>query len=298
MFSIPFVKMHGLGNDFVVVDGRGKKGQADSNHPYASELLSNPALVKKIMDRHHGVGGDQMVLITHDTTSNTTARMQIVNSDGSHAETCGNAARCVALLLHRAGAKKELTIASGRRLLAATVLETDGQKNNGRVTVDMGSGNFTWQAIPLRENCDTMHLPLDQLFAQLDFTPLHPAIAVNVGNPHCVLLVDDADKTDIEKIGRAIENHPLFPERTNVAFVSASDQPTVFRLRMWERGAGATLACGSGAVATFLALQRMKKITTATMVMDGGPLRLSATSSSSVLMDGPAALIFHGELYL
>ena len=280
--KIPFVKMHGLGNDFVVLDGR----QDDTVTKLSPQLLAH------IADRHRGVGCDQIVILKN--SDHADVAMVIANSDGSFAETCGNAARCVAKLVGDEKNKKNITIDSNGVRLAATMLADDV------VAVDMALGNYDWQKIPLARPCDTMNLPLDDVFAANNFRPLAPAMAVNVGNPHCVLLVENADQVDIEKIGRAIENHPLFPMRTNVEFLSAINDATgdknKFRLRVWERGAGATLACGSGAVAAFLGAHRLKKISIeAIMEMDGGPLRLTLTPNA-VTMRGPAMLVFRGEI--
>ena len=278
--KIPFIKMHGLGNDFVVLDGR--QDSAVINLP--------PSALAHIADRHLGIGCDQIVIIKN--SDHADVAMVIANSDGSFAETCGNAARCVAKLIGDEKNKKNITIDSNGVVLTATMLADE------MVAVDMALGNYDWQKIPLARACDTMNLPLDDVFAATNFQPLAPAMAVNVGNPHCVLLVANADQVAIEKIGRAIENHPLFPMRTNVEFLSVMDDKNKFRLRVWERGAGATLACGSGAVAAFLGAHRLKKIDgDATMVMDGGPLHL-ALSPTAVTMTGPAMLVFRGETQL
>ncbi|MGI9461871.1 MAG: diaminopimelate epimerase [Alphaproteobacteria bacterium] len=278
--NINFIKMHGLGNDFVLLDSR--------NDPTLASLP--PETISRITDRHYGVGCDQIVILANNDTADIA--MTIINADGSIAETCGNAARCVALLIKEEKNKKQLTIASHHQLLPATILA------DNKISIGMGSGVYDWDKIPLAKKCDTMQLPLDDLLTKYAITPLAPPLAINVGNPHCLLWVENADKIAIEKIGYAIEHHALFPQRTNVEFLSQSNADNQFRLRVWERGSGATLACGSGAVAGFLALQRLKKLSptaTATMLMDGGILSL-ALKNNSVIMTGPAELVYKGTI--
>ncbi|MDI9314119.1 MAG: diaminopimelate epimerase [Hydrotalea sp.] len=285
--KIPFIKMHGLGNDFVLLDARRDAGLA----------TLSPAVLAHIGDRHRGIGCDQIVILKNPKDEKADVTMVIANSDGSFAETCGNAARCVAQFIAKEKNKKNITIDSNGVVLPAVLLD------NGLVMVEMRGGNYEWQKIPLARQCDTMSLPLDDVFKTHGFQPLASPLAINVGNPHCVLLVKNADEVAIEKIGRAIEHHPLFPARTNVEFLSATADKNKFRLRVWERGAGATLACGSGAVAAFLALHRLKKIDGAgagvTMQMDGGTLQLAfadQTARNAVAMTGPASLVYRGEL--
>ncbi len=300
---INFTKMHGIGNDFVIIDARIKNNKHWLDGLSPSQLASNMA---RLCDRHRGIGCDQLIVLKNPPADNNLKldiAMVIFNHDGSVAQTCGNATRCVAQIMGREKNKKEIYIDSHGRLLSAVLLA------NNMVAVNMGVGVYDWQKIPLSQDCDTMNLPLldmaadkggvtlRDIFKQYNFAPLAPAMAVNVGNPHCVWLVKNADEVAIEEIGKAIENHPLFPERTNVEFVSATSTPSKFRLRVWERGAGATLACGSGAVATFLALHRLAKITDkrATMVMDGGALQLAMNDDEQVIMSGPAEFVFAGE---
>ena len=279
---IPFIKMHGLGNDFVVLDAR-RDGRLSS-------LM--PQVMARIADRHRGIGCDQIVILKNSDKADV--EMVIANSDGSFAETCGNAARCVAQLIFKEKNKENITIDSNGVILSATLLK------NNLVMATMPGGNYQWQEIPLAHDCDTMNLPLDDIFKAHGLQPLAPAMAVNVGNPHCVLLVANADDVAIEKIGHAIEHYKLFPARTNVEFLSATSDKKEFRLRVWERGAGATLACGSGAVAAFLGLHRLKHIDGAsaiTMQMDGGDLTMAFTDDKQgVTMTGPATRVYQGEM--
>lgn len=266
---LPFRKMHGLGNDFVVLDAR------------AHKLALDAARVRRIADRRLGVGCDQ--LITVEASPRADAFMRIHNADGGEVAACGNATRCVAALLMRERGATRVTIETRAGLLQAHAAEA------GQVTVDMGTPNVGWADIPLRDPCDTLHVP----FAH---GPLADGCAVNVGNPHIVFFVADAAAIDLAALGPAIEHDLFFPERVNVnvAQVLAPDR---IRLRVWERGAGITLACGTGACATLVAAAR-RDLTgrRATVVLDGGPLTIEWTARNRLMMTGPVALSFEGQL--
>jgi diaminopimelate epimerase len=257
-----FRKMHGLGNDFVVIDAR---GGADP---------MTPRLARAIGDRHRGVGFDQLAVIRD--ADGADAAVDFWNADGSTAGACGNATRCVASLLMDGRA---ITLLSAFGLLRATPAA------DGRITVDMGAPVFDWRAIPLAREVDVDALPL----------PGAPS-AASMGNPHCVFFVEDAAAAPVETRGPQVETDPLFPERTNVEFVQVIDRATV-RARVWERGAGVTLACGSGACAIVAAGVRRGLLDRRVAVrLDGGTLDIEWPEGGGVLMTGPVATVFEGEL--
>ncbi len=274
--TLPFLKMHGLGNDFVIVDLRD------------GVRAPSAALVRAVGDRRRGVGFDQFISIEDDPSAEITAYMGIWNPDGSRSGACGNATRCVASLL-----MEELEVDTVR-------LRTDGglltcwAAPGGMVRVDMGKPKLEWTDIPVAEASDTVRV--DVKFGPIDNPVLWGPGAVNMGNPHAVFFVDDADSFPVDKIGPMVENHPMFPERTNVEFCTVLDSNRI-RMRVWERGAGITDACGSGACAAVVAGVRQGKIDRKCVVMlDGGPLGIEWTDGGSVMMTGPVALSFSGEL--
>jgi diaminopimelate epimerase len=261
--SLRFLKMHGLGNDFVVIDARADGG------------ATSPALVRALGDRHRGVGFDQLAVIRAD--GEAAARVEFWNADGSEAAACGNATRCVARLLMDETGREALDLRTGRGVLRA---EADG----GTVRVNMGQPQLTWQGIPLARAVDPDRLPL----------PGSPS-AVGMGNPHCVFIVGEAEAVDLQAEGPAVEHDPLFPERTNVEFVEVIDEHTL-RMRVWERGGMVTLACGSGACAAAVVTAR-RGLTgrRVTVRLDGGPLEID-WREDGVWMSGPTALVFEGRL--
>ncbi|HYH23627.1 MAG TPA: diaminopimelate epimerase [Azospirillum sp.] len=266
-----FLKMHGLGNDFVVIDAR--------QQPYAPA----EAEVRAIADRKTGVGCDQFIVVEPPRTAGSAALMRIRNADGGEVEACGNAARCVGwLLMEETGAD---------RAVFETVCGPLEARRAGKdlVTVDMGPARLEWTAIPLAGAQDTLHLPIDQ-------GGVSDPVAVNMGNPHCVFFVDDAEAVPVDRIGPGLEHHPLFPERTNVEFATVLS-PTRIRMRVWERGVGITRACGTGACATLVAAAR-RGLTErkADVVLDGGTLTIEWTEDGRVLMTGPVAVAFTGRL--
>ena len=267
-----FLKMHGLGNDFVVFDAR-KQG-----------LVLSRDTARAIADRRSGVGCDQLIVIER-SQDHADAVMKIFNADGGEVESCGNAARCVAKLLLEELDKPLVRIAT----LGGTLecLEAD----DGEITVDMGAPQFGWKEIPLAEDVDTNCFTLN-----VDGTSRAVA-AVSIGNPHCVLFVDDADAADVAGLGTRIERHPMFPRRTNVEFVTVKDRAHL-RMRVWERGVGITRACGSGACATVAAAHRRGLIgPNAVVALDGGSLKIALRDSDGhLLMTGPATLSFKGDL--
>ena len=260
-----FHKMHGLGNDFVIVDARPET----ANAPFDV----TPALAKAIADRRTGVGCDQLIVL--EPSASADLRMRIWNSDGGEVESCGNATRCVVQLT---GAKR---IDSGGGLLEGTDLGAE-------VEVSIGEPRFGWDEIPLAFATDTN--PLAMAWGEL----MQP-MALNVGNPHLVFFVDDVDSIPIEQIGPTIEHDAAFPERINVN-VAHVDQGGI-RLKTWERGAGLTLACGTGACAAAVAAIRSKRAQSpVTVAMPGGSLTIAWAPGEQIRMRGTATHVFAGEL--
>jgi diaminopimelate epimerase len=257
-----FHKMHGLGNDFVVIDARDQPVAIDG------------ARARAIADRREGIGCDQVILIEPSDVAD--ARMRIWNSDGGEVEACGNASRAVALLL---GRQSTLETLGGTLQLAA---------EGGLATVDMGSPRFGWDEIPLAYAMDTAHLPVG-------WDELNDPAAVNVGNPHIIFFVDDCDAVHLERLGPQVEHDQLFPDRVNVN-VATVEAPDRIRLRVWERGAGLTRACGTGACATAVAAIRAGRATSpVTVALPGGELLIDWAPGSSISMSGPATHVFTGE---
>ena len=256
--------MHGLGNDFVIFDGRD------------APVEMTQARVRTLADRRTGIGCDQLIVL--EPSDRADVRMRIWNSDGGEVESCGNAARCVALLLGNAG-----WIETAGGLLAASA---DGST----VTVDMGEPSFGWDEIPLAYPMDTAAMPVG-------WEALSEPFAVNVGNPHIVFFVEDARAVELERLGPLIENDPLFPERINVNV--ASIEPGAVRLRVWERGSGLTQACGTGACATAVAaVSRRLAASPVEIRLPGGSLNLAWEPGNTIAMSGPASLVFEGEVTL
>jgi diaminopimelate epimerase len=262
MTTTRFHKMHGLGNDFVVIDAR----SAPVNMPVPRAAA--------IANRRTGIGCDQLILL--ETSTIATLKMRIFNADGGEVEACGNATRCVALLLGEAA-----TIETKAGILRA-------EPGDARASVTLGQPAFDWELIPLAMPIDTRDMPVS--WDGLD----HPA-AVNVGNPHVIFFVEDCDTVDLERLGPLIENDPLFPERINVNVASLIDTDNV-KLRVWERGVGLTRACGTGACATAVAAIRSKRVQSpVTVRLPGGELVIEWAEGDTIKMSGPAAHVFTGE---
>ena len=260
--AIAFTKMHGLGNDFVVLDAR------DQALPPLTEKL-----VASLADRHTGIGCDQLIVV--EPADDADLRMRIFNADGGEVEACGNAARAIAV---REG--RDIDIATTGGLLRASLAD-------GMAAIDMGEPRFDWDAIPLAYAMDTRTMPVG-------WEGLDAPAAVNVGNPHIVFFVDDLDAIDPGTLGPLIETDPLFPERINVNFAQVLSRDSI-RLVVWERGAGLTRACGTGACATAVAAARRGLADrTATVRLPGGPLRIDWTQGNRIVMRGPAATSFTG----
>lgn len=269
--------MHGLGNDFVVVD-------EITNPSLANQSL--PELGRKICDRRFGIGADGLVLLL--PSSKADFRMRIINSDGSEAEMCGNAIRCVAryYVEKYKPTKRSLAVETLAGIIKPEVLE------NNLVRVDMGRPILKPQEIPVAVEEEPVNIPIEVLGQKFYFT------AVSMGNPHAVIFVDSLAKIELEKIGPAIETHPLFPRKTNVEFVEIENSKKV-KVLVWERGAGATLACGTGASAVVVAGRILGHLTEAVeVILPGGSLFINWNFGESVYMTGPAEIVFRGEYYL
>jgi diaminopimelate epimerase len=273
--SRPFLKMNGLGNDFVVVEAR-----SAPFHPDADEA-------RAIADRTHGIGCDQLIAI--EPSRRADAFMRIWNADGGEAAACGNASRCVGWLLMKASGRDQASIETAAGVLSAT------RADDGQITVDMGEPGLDWTQIPLAEEMDTRNIELQ--VGPIDAPILHTPGCVSMGNPHVVFFVPDVAAAPVREVGPMIEHHHLFPERANVGFAEVVSRGRI-RLRVWERGVGETRACGTGACAALVAAAR-RGLTErrAAVELQGGELIIEwRESDGHVLMTGPVALEFAGTL--
>lgn len=264
--GLRFMKMHGAGNDFVVIDSRGRGGAA----------VVTPALARALGDRNRGVGFDQLAEIRDSETADFV--LDFWNNDGSRAGACGNATRCVSDYVMAGADLAAVSLVTARGGLSAVRLP------DGRVSVNMGAPQLDWREVPLAREVDLLHLPLSG-----------DPVAVGMGNPHCVFFVPDAEAVDLPALGPVFERDPLFPQRTNVEFASLTG-PDRLRMRVWERGAGITLACGSGACATAVAAH-LRGLTgrRVALDLDGGVLEID-WRADGVWMTGPVAHVFDGWL--
>jgi diaminopimelate epimerase len=268
MGKIPFLKMHGLGNDFVVLDGR------------RAVITVDAAAARALADRRTGIGCDQVILLEppHEPTAQVLLRIR--NPDGGEAEACGNATRCVADLLARETGKAKVRIETVAGLLDAEALP------DGRVAVDMGPVRTGWREIPLSR-------PMDTECVELALGPLSAPVCTNIGNPHATFFVDNVDAVDLAALGPELERNQVFPQRANIGVATVRD--CRIRLRVWERGAGITRACGSGACAALVAAHRRGLLgRQAAVELDGGVLDIVWRWDGHVVMTGPVALSFEG----
>ena len=275
MEGLLFIKMHGLGNDFVIIDGR----RISYDQPLES-LIDGEASAR-IADRHRGIGCDQLILLAAPKNSDAQTFMHIRNADGSESSACGNATRCVAALLMDENGGDEAIIETNAGILIA-----EGA-NNG-VRVDMGEPGLDWGDIPLAQDEDTLHLPLQA-------SSVSDGAACSMGNPHATFFVDDIDALDLEKIGPVLEHDPIFPERANIGCAEIKGKNEL-RLRVWERGAGLTQACGTGACGTVVnGIRRGLLGRNVTCHLDGGTLEIEwREADNHVLMSGPVSVAFTG----
>ena len=279
--NIEFTKMHGAGNDYIYID-------ASRFH------IDDPeALARKLSDRHKGIGGDGLILISPSETSDADFSMRMFNNDGSEGRMCGNGVRCVAKYVYDRGMTKETTVRlktlSGIKVLHLH-LGDDGLVES--VTVDMGEAEFSVPSListpdgSLRES-DVQHWGI-----------CRRGTFVSMGNPHFVCFVQDVELIDVEHEGYALETAPIFPERCNIEFVSVNPDGTI-RMRVWERGSGITLACGTGACAAAVAAKLTGRAgDKQEIVMDGGTLQVELRDNGHVYLTGPAVTVFDGTLLL
>jgi diaminopimelate epimerase len=273
--TIPFRKMNGLGNDFVILDAR------------AQPIKITSEIARRVADRSHGIGCDQLIVL--EPSDKADAFMRIYNSDGSEVGACGNAARCVALLLAQETGRPEIAIETQEAVLRAEAASAE------HVTIDIGAPRLAWDEIPLAEPFhDTTGIELQ--IGPIDEPLLHSPSVVNVGNPHAIFWVEDVHAHDLGRFGPLLENHPLFPERANISLAQVTSRSRL-KLRTWERGAGLTKACGTAACAAAVSAVR-KRFTDRRVTVDlpGGPLAIEWTDDNHVLMTGPAELEFEGVL--
>ena len=269
MGKVPFFKMHGLGNDFVVLDFR------------RTAVPVGARGVCALADRRTGIGCDQVILLEPPRHPAARVLMRIRNADGSEAEACGNATRCIGDFLYRETGDPHARIETIAGLLEAEVL------TDGRIAVDMGPARSGWREIPLARAMDTDHV-------QLSVGPLSDPVCTNIGNPHATFFVDHVEGVDLAVLGPALERDPLFPERANIGVATVRDRGHI-RLRVWERGAGITSACGSGACAALVgACRRGLADRRASVELDGGTLDILWREDGHVIMTGPAAVSFEG----
>ena len=270
-----FAKMHGLGNDFVILDWRDDRSRKVPE-----------AAARRLADRRLGIGCDQILVLRDCDTADL--RMDILNQDGSPSGACGNGTRCVADMMMNELQQDRIQIETDGGMLAAW------RAADGDIAVDMGPVKTDWQDVPLASAADTLHVPLD--IAGVDAAGLD-AVCHSLGNPHAVVFVEDAERVDIERIGPLVETAPLFPDRVNLSVVSRRDDGS-FRMRVWERGVGITMACGSGACASGVAVVRRGLGQDENrIVMDGGAVTISWNRDTShVVMTGPVSYVTTGQL--
>ncbi len=268
----PFRKMHGLGNDFVVLDSRTR------------DLGISPRRAAWLADRQRGIGCDQ-VIVLEPAGPGADVFMRILNPDGSEAGACGNATRCVASLVAGELGRDRVTVRTIAGELPVERLPGDLWR------ADMGAPRLGWQEVPLAAECDTLHVPLA-------FGPLSDPAACSMGNPHATFFVADLAALDCAALGPQLERHPIFPDRANIGFAQVL-APDRIKLVIWERGAGLTLACGSGACATIVnAARRGLTGRRASVELPGGVLEMEWRADDHVLMTGPVATSFRGEIAL
>lgn len=274
--KIRFTKMHGLGNDFVVLDA------------LTHNFVPNAAQVRWLADRHFGIGCDQLLVVEGPSQPGVDFRYRIFNADGGEVEQCGNGARCFVRFVHEKNLtqKREIRVETQSGIIAPRL------EANGEVTVDMGLPRFVPADIPFVSDSEDVVQPLDVGGTEIGIT------AVSMGNPHAVQVVDNVDTAPVAQQGPLIENHPRFPRRVNAGFMQIVDRHAI-RLRVYERGAGETLACGTGACAAVVAGIRRGLLDSPVRVTTlGGDLSIAWAPGQPVLMTGPAVTVFDAEIDL
>lgn len=277
MTKIKFTKMHGAGNDFVVIDG------------IRQDVYLTPEQLRLLADRHFGIGCDQILLVKRSNTEVADFRYLIFNADGGEVEQCGNGARCFVRFVHdhKLTSKREIVVETKSGLISPRL------ENDGRVTVNMGAPIFEAARVPFISDSDTVIQPLDVNGEIVQVT------AVSIGNPHAVQVVEDVKLAAVLTMGPLIENHPRFPNRVNAGFMQVVDRGHI-KLRVYERGAGETMSCGTGACAAVVSgIQRGLLDNVVQVATHGGVLTISwAGAEAPVMMTGPAITVFEGEINL
>ncbi|MCF6299340.1 MAG: diaminopimelate epimerase [Thiomicrorhabdus sp.] len=271
-----FTKMQGLGNDFMVVDA------------IHQSINFSPPLIQRWADRHFGIGFDQLLVVEEATQAGVDFRYRIFNADGSEVQQCGNGARCFARFVLDKGLtdKAEITVETASGVIVLYV------EDSGLVRVNMGAPNFAPQSLPFNQAEQQARYAVSVLNETVELG------AVSVGNPHAVLLVDDIQTADVARLGQALESHAVFPERVNVGFAQIMDRQHI-ALRVYERGAAETLACGTGACAAMAVLRQWQKVDdSVTVTLPGGDLLIQwdGQTDSPIWMSGPAVTVFEGEI--
>jgi diaminopimelate epimerase len=272
----PFIKMHGLRNDFIIVDGR-----REPYRPSAEEII-------RICDRREGVGGDELLIVnpprSESGSDDAYAFVRIFNPDGREVEACGNATRCVGWLFLQENQNEEVVVDT---LGGQLTCRGAGEK---QVAVGMGKLRTGWQDIPLSREIDTLHL-------EIGAGPLQDPVGMNIGNPHAVFFVDDVDAIDMAIYGPQLQNHPLFPEEANIGAAQLIDSKTL-KLSVWERPGALTTACGTGACVAVGAAHR-RGLTEArhmTVIMPAGSVGIELKDDDTVIMIGPVETCYAGYL--
>jgi len=277
MINMKFTKMHGAGNDFVVIDG------------VRQEIYLTPEQLRLLAYRQVGVGCDQILLVERSQHADADFRYRIFNADGGEVEQCGNGARCFVRFVHdhKLTSKREIVVETKSGLISPSL------EDDGRVTVNMGAPIFEAKRIPFESDSDAVIQPLEVNGKTVQLT------AVSMGNPHAVQLVDDIELAPVTTLGPLIENHPRFPRRVNAGFMQIVDRAHI-KLRVYERGSGETMSCGTGACAAVVSgIQRGLLDNHVQVATHGGVLSISwAGLGSPVMMTGPAISVFEGEINL
>jgi diaminopimelate epimerase len=267
-----FVKMHGLRNDFVIVDGR-----EQPYHPSTKEIVH-------ICDRHEGTGADELLIVEPARSHGTYAFVRIINPDGREVEACGNATRCIGWLLLKECSQKEIRIETLGGILTCSLA---GEK---QVSVEMGKIKTHWQDIPISQEMDTLHL-------NIGAGPLDDPVGMNIGNPHAVFFVEDIDAIDLAKYGKTLQTHPLFPEQANIGVAQLINSQTL-KLSVWERPGNMTTACGTGACIAVAAAHRrgLTQEKRMTVIMPAGSVVIEIRAQNRAVMTGPVEICYTGYL--
>ena len=271
MGKINFIKMHGLGNDFIIIDKR------------LNNIEITRGLINQLSDRNSGAGCDQLITIETTKQKDVHARIEIFNPNGDKAEACGNGTRCVAKLLFDESDLNEIQILSDAGTLNAK------KTNSDNISINLGRLSTHWKKIPLSKEVDSLNIPIN-----LD--GFSNGVAINIGNPHCIFFGKNIKDVDLNNIGPNVENHELFPNKTNVEIVEVINERKI-KMRVWERGAGLTLACGSGACAAVYAGQLkniLSKNTEVEVELERGSLFINIKNQEAIMI-GPAEISFYGS---